>query len=131
MAEKTSRRSSGATKKRTGGGTKKTGSSTRKRSASQSRPSARAASNGDHSAREIVIDAMRQLQDLIGRPIEGVTSIEKNGREWTLTFDVLELERVPNTTDVLGRDEVTVDKDGDLIGARRTRRYVRAEAGED
>jgi len=74
---------------------------------------------------------MRQIQDLIGRRVEAVTGIEKDGSEWKLNIEVLELERVPNTTDVLGRYEVTLDKNGELMGARRTRRYHRAEAGED
>jgi hypothetical protein len=71
------------------------------------------------------------VQQLIGRPIESVTGMEKNGSEWTVTLEVLELERVPNTTDVLGKYEVTLDKNGDLTGVQRTRRYNRAEAGED
>ena len=74
--------------------------------------------------------AVEQVQDLIGRPVESVTGMTKDGNEWTVTLEVLELERVPNTTDVLGKYEVTVDKDGDVTGAQRTRRYHRAEAGE-
>ena len=74
---------------------------------------------------------MEQVQDLIGRPIEAVTGMEKNGREWTVTLEVVELARIPNTTDVLGKYEVTLDQNGELTGARRTRRYPRAEAGED
>jgi gas vesicle protein GvpO len=73
---------------------------------------------------------MEQAQELIGRPIEAVTGMEKNGREWTVTLEVVELERIPNTTDVLGMYELTLDKDGELTGARRTRRYHRAESGE-
>ena len=98
-----------------------------------SRRSSSSSSNNSKgaSAREIVTGAVEQLQELIGRPIENVTGMEKDGNEWTVTVEVLELERVPNTTDVLGRYEVTVDKDGDITGAHRTRRYHRAEAGED
>jgi hypothetical protein len=81
--------------------------------------------------REIVIEGVGQLQQLIGRPVESVTGMEKNGNEWTVTVEVLELERIPNTTDVLGIYEVQLDKDGELTGARRTRRYYRSEAGED
>jgi Gas vesicle synthesis protein GvpO len=77
-----------------------------------------------------VISAVEQVQDLIGRPVESVTGMEKNGNEWTVTLEVLELQRVPNTTDVLGKYEVTVNKDGELTGTQRTRRYPRAEAGE-
>lgn len=74
---------------------------------------------------------MRELQGLIGRPVEAVTGIEKNGSEWTVTVEVVELERIPNTTDVLGVYEVKVDKNGDLTGTRRTRRFYRSEAGDD
>ena len=76
-------------------------------------------------------DAVRELQGLIGRPVEAVTGIEKNGSEWNVTVEVVELERIPNTTDVLGVYEVTVDKNGELTGTRRTRRFYRSEAGED
>jgi hypothetical protein len=116
--------SSQSTKRSTDGG------STRKRT-SQSSRSARNGSGVGLPAREIVIEALRQIQDLIGRPVEAVTGIEKNGNDWTLNVEVLELERVPNTTDVIGKYEVTLDKNGELTGARRTRRYHRAEAGED
>ena len=60
-----------------------------------------------------------------------MTGIEKNGTDWTVTVEVVELERIPNTTDVLGVYEVMVDKNGDLTGTRRTRRFYRSEAGED
>jgi hypothetical protein len=79
---------------------------------------------------EIVGSAVDQLQRMIARPVEAVTGVEKNGSEWTVTVEVVELERVPNTTDVLGKYEVTVDRRGELTGTQRTRRYHRAEAGE-
>jgi len=81
--------------------------------------------------REMVAEAVGQLQELIGRPVESVTGMEKDGSKWTVRIEVLELERIPNTTDVLGIYEVTLDKNGDLIGAQRTRRYYRSEASED
>jgi gas vesicle protein GvpO len=86
--------------------------------------------NGKGSSREIAERAVEQMQNLINRPIEAVTGLEKDGNEWTVTLEVLELERVPSTTDVLGKYEVTLDKDGELTGLQRTRRYARAEAGE-
>jgi hypothetical protein len=48
-----------------------------------------------------------------------------------VTVEVVELARIPNTTDVLGKYEVTLDKDGEVTGAKRTRRYNRSEAGDD
>jgi hypothetical protein len=81
-------------------------------------------------SRDIARQAVEQMEDLIDRPIEAVTGIEKDDSEWTVTLEVLELQRVPSTTDVLGSYEVTLDKDGELTGLQRTRRYTRAEAGE-
>jgi hypothetical protein len=79
----------------------------------------------------MVGEAIKQTHDLIGKPIESVTGMEKNGNDWTVTLEVLELSRIPNTTDVLGSYEVTLDRNGDLTGIHRTRRYSRAEAGEE
>jgi hypothetical protein len=81
-------------------------------------------------SRDIAKQAVEQLEGLMSRPIEAVTGIEKDGEEWTVTLEVLELERVPSTTDVIGKYEVTLDKDGEMTGLQRTRRFPRAEAGE-
>jgi hypothetical protein len=81
-------------------------------------------------SRDIAAQAVKQVQDLMERPIEAVTGIEKDGDEWTVTLEVLELQRVPSTTDVIGKYEVTLDKDGELTGMQRTRRFPRAESGE-
>jgi len=45
--------------------------------------------------------------------------------------EVVEVRRIPDTTDVLALYEVTVDDDGALEGYRRRRRYVRGTPGED
>ena len=101
-------------------------------SSSKSRgSSSKSRSTQERPLREIALEAAQQVQELIGRPVEAVTGVEKNGREWNVTLEVLELQRVPTTTDVLGRYEVTLDKNGEVTSARRTRRYPRAEAGED
>jgi hypothetical protein len=81
-------------------------------------------------SRDIAERAVEQMQNLMDRKIEAVTGLEKDGDEWTVTLEVLELERVPSTTDVIGKYEVTLDKDGEMTGLERTRRFPRAEAGE-
>jgi hypothetical protein len=85
---------------------------------------------GKPESRDIAERAVEQLENLMSRPIEAVTGLEKDGDEWTVTLEVLELERVPSTTDVIGKYEVTLDKDGEMTGLERTRRFPRAEAGE-
>ena len=81
-------------------------------------------------SQDIAARAVEQLENLMDRKIEAVTGLEKDGDEWTVTLEVLELERVPSTTDVIGKYEVTLDKDGEMTGLERTRRFPRAEAGE-
>jgi hypothetical protein len=116
MAESKSRKSNSGRKSSSGS----KGSSSSSSNNSGNRP----------SPREIALGAVEQVQELIGRPVESITGMEKDGNEWTVTLEVLELERVPTTTDVLGKYEVTLDGNGELTGAQRTRRYPRAEAGE-
>jgi hypothetical protein len=48
-----------------------------------------------------------------------------------VTVQVVELSRIPNSTDVLGSYAVTLDKEGELVGYRRNRRYHRNQADED
>jgi hypothetical protein len=120
VAETKSKRKTSAKRS---GGKSKSGSGTTKRQ--------RSSQGTDRPMREVVMGAVGQVQELIGRPVESVTGVEKNGNEWTVMVEVLELERIPNTTDVLGIYEVTLDKDGELTAAHRTRRFYRSEAGED
>lgn len=68
-----------------------------------------------------------ELEELVGCPAEGITGVRKDGEGWVVTAEVLELERIPETTDVMGSYEVTVDDDGALTGYRRVRRYLRAQ----
>jgi Gas vesicle synthesis protein GvpO len=86
--------------------------------------------NSKPHSRDIAERAVEQMQNLMDRKIEAVTGLEKEGDEWTVTLEVLELERVPSTTDVIGKYEVTLDKDGEMTGLERTRRFPRAESGE-
>ncbi|MGH2974225.1 MAG: gas vesicle protein GvpO [Solirubrobacterales bacterium] len=86
--------------------------------------------NSKFQSRDIAERAVEQMQNLMDRKIEAVTGLERDGDEWTVTLEVLELERVPSTTDVIGKYEVTLDKDGEMTGLERTRRFPRAEAGE-
>ena len=75
--------------------------------------------------------ALEQLAALTGRPSEGVVGIERDDDEWVVEIEVLELRRIPNTTDVLARYRVTADDRGEVTGYRRLNRYVRGAAGEE
>jgi len=75
--------------------------------------------------------ALEQLSALTGRPSEGVVGIERDGDEWVVEIEVLELRRIPNTTDVLARYRVTADESGEVTGYHRLQRYTRGAAGEE
>lgn len=79
----------------------------------------------------VAAEAVRQLQELTGREIEGVVGLERTEDGWSVRIEVLELRRIPSTTDVLATYEVAVDGDGDLEGYRRLHRYVRGTPGDD
>jgi len=74
--------------------------------------------------------ALDELEALVGCPAEGVTAISRVDDGWRAMVDVLELERVPETTDVLASYEVTFDADGQVTGYRRTRRFLRSQVEE-
>jgi hypothetical protein len=71
--------------------------------------------------------AMDTLAELVGCPAEGITGIRRNGDGWVVEVEVLEVERVPETTDVLATYEVELDNDGEIVEFRRLRRYLRTQ----
>jgi hypothetical protein len=56
--------------------------------------------------------------------------MERDDDGWKVTVQVVELERIPNSTDVLGSYEVIVDDDGEVTGYWRTHRFYRSQASE-
>jgi hypothetical protein len=80
---------------------------------------------------QIASGAARQLLDLTGREAEGITGVERTDDGWKVQVEVVELRRIPDTTDMLALYEIEVDSDGDVEGYRRLRRYVRGAAGEN
>ena len=87
--------------------------------------------NGKLSAREAVVRVRRDFPSLLGRPIESVLGVERGEDGWLVTVQVVELERIPRSTDVLGAYAVELDEEGELIGYRRRRRFNRSQADED
>jgi hypothetical protein len=87
-------------------------------------------SDGRLSARDLTLAAKRTIADLTGYPPEAVTAFQWDGESWLVTVDVLELERVPNTTDVMATYVVQLDERGGLLGYKRDRRFQRGQAEE-
>jgi hypothetical protein len=83
------------------------------------------------TAPKIAAMAAQQLLQLTGREVEGVTGLQRTDDGWVVEVEVVEVRRIPETTDVLALYELTVDSDGDLEGYRRLRRYGRGAAGQE
>jgi hypothetical protein len=86
------------------------------------------ANNGSLTAAELGRAAMTTVQELTGYEAEAVTALEWDGELWQITVDVLELARIPNTTDMIGEYIVRLDESGTLRGYRRERRFQRCQA---
>jgi hypothetical protein len=105
---------------------------TAKRSAAKKTASApRAESRPRAPALEVAATAGRQLAQLVGKEVEGVTGVERDEDVWRISVEMLELRRIPETTDVLGLYEVEADEKGNVLGYRRQARYSRGVARED
>jgi hypothetical protein len=87
--------------------------------------------NGRGAGTRVAATARQALLEVTGRRAESVTGLERTDDGWTVEVEVMELERIPRTTDVMAIYEVMLDDDGELQGCRRVHRYVRGSAGDD
>jgi hypothetical protein len=101
-------------------------------SSSRRRSSApRASARKRVSGMRVAAMAADQLLELTGKAAEGVTGLERTDDGWKVQVEVVEVRRIPDTTDVLALYEVDVDEDGELESYHRLRRYSRGAPGEE
>jgi hypothetical protein len=80
---------------------------------------------------ELAQQASRQVSEMTGLQSGTVTGLGRAGDDrWVVTVEVVELERIPNTMDVMGTFEVTLSEDGELVGLRRSGRRRRSETDQ-
>ena len=109
--------------------TKSGGTTNKRRKAASSNGGSR---NGKVSAARVARHAREQMGELTGQPVEGVLAVRRaDGGGWEVTVQVLELQRVPNSTDVLGAYVLALDEEGEVQEYRRTRRYYRNQVEEE
>lgn len=82
---------------------------------------------GDELA-EVATQARELLRSLRGVEAENVSGIRRTSNGWTVTLEVVELRRIPESTDVLASYEVELDGDGKYLGFSRGPRYSRSQA---
>jgi hypothetical protein len=68
---------------------------------------------------------MREIAELIGKQPESVTGVERIDDGWLVGVEVVEIERIPSTSDLMAIYEAELDPNGELVSYHRTRRYAR------
>lgn len=91
------------------------------------------AGGGDRAPklREVVEGIRGDFAEVTGLEAEQVTGLAQDGDGWRARVDVVEISRVPPSTDVLATYEVTTDRDGNLGSFERVRRFRRSEGTTD
>jgi hypothetical protein len=77
---------------------------------------------------EIASKARELLRSLRGVEAESVTGVTRTRNGWRVTLEVVELRRIPESTDVLASYEVQLDGDGGFLSFEQGRRYHRSQA---
>lgn len=91
------------------------------------RPPRRVQSDGMRAARV----AAQSVLQLTGRCPENVVSIVRDDDGWQVGVEVMEMHRIPETTDIMAVYEVTLDTNGDLVRCERGQRYHRGQVQEE
>src|SRR6059058_3337872 len=69
--------------------------------------------------------ALRQIAELTGKQVEGITGVGPADDGWVVGIEVVEERRIPSSSDILAAYEAGLDMDGELLGYRRVGRYPR------
>jgi hypothetical protein len=98
---------------------------------SRSRSGAKSRSRNGADKLELIKSAAQQLAVLTGKQPEKVLGLERTDDGLRVKFELVEMTRIPHSTDLLGCYVVEVDEDGDLLSYERRRRYHRGQTDED
>jgi gas vesicle protein GvpO len=71
-------------------------------------------------------ELLRSVRGVEAESVSGIGRTSANG--WKVTLEVVELRRIPESTDVLASYEVELDEKGQFLGFSRGRRYNRSQA---
>jgi hypothetical protein len=75
--------------------------------------------------------AKEQMLALTGLSASTVSGLSKDAQGWHVMVDMVELKRIPASSDVLANYDVLLDGEGNLLSYKRTRRYYRGTAEDE
>jgi hypothetical protein len=72
---------------------------------------------GTRASIETVTDlALAIAKKYVRKELEAIIGVEEVGGEWRVTVEALERKAVPDSQDLLGRYEIRLNENGELIG---------------
>jgi hypothetical protein len=71
------------------------------------------------NAEEVIMKARGHIATLGKKHDEGVTCLSKVENGWTVCIEELERKGIPDTMDILGLYEISLNDEGDLLSAER------------
>ncbi|WP_119169336.1 gas vesicle protein GvpO [Algihabitans albus] len=74
--------------------------------------------------------AKQQLQEITGLEVATVSAMEEYEGGWRAYVNLVELRRVPTTSDVLATYEAVLDAQGELETYKRLRRFLRGQVND-
>ena len=78
-------------------------------------------------ARNAAARAKEHLEELLGKPAESVSALERTHDGWVVVLEVVELQRIPESTDVLASYELELDDNLNFRRYQQARRYNRSQ----
>ena len=80
---------------------------------------------------DIVKKAQEEFIRLGKTRTDGVTGLSRRDEGWIVSIEALERKAIPDTMDVLGLYEISLDNEGNLLGFERKKLRKRGETRED
>ena len=75
--------------------------------------------------------AKEQLARVTGFKPVGVVGVSRDNGGWQLSIDMLEMVRVPDSTDLLGTYLVSLDEKGEIVRFQKRGSHLRGEPQEE
>ncbi len=82
------------------------------------------------TAPEVVQQAKEQLGMMTGLESDTVSSLGKDAEGWHVTIEMIEMKRIPDSSDVLATYDILLDEEGNLVSYNRTHRYYRSQVAD-
>jgi len=65
---------------------------------------------------KVTENALAIAKKYISKNPETIVDVKETNEDWKVTVEVLERKAIPDTQDILGRYQIRLTKDGELIG---------------